>query len=321
MRSLHLIGCVSSRAICELQVNSEAGLTFLENDPMAQTSSTRPRALAVIILTYNEEVNLPQALASVVGWADEVFVFDSFSSDRTVAIARQYGAIVVQHRFERFDKQRNAALELLPISSEWVLFLDADEWVPKALQEEITALVLGNPPENGFLLKRRFIWMGRWIRRGYYPTWILRLARFGKVRCEARQVNEHLIVEGSVGRLSNDFVHEDRRGVTDWIAKHVRYAAQEAEELVVSSREQEIEPRLFGSQAERKRWLRVKIWNRLPPLARPWAYFFYRLVLRGGFLDGWQAVAYHFLQALWFPMLIDVLYLERKITGSGSRPR
>jgi len=165
--------------------------------------------------------------------------------------------------------------------------------------------------------------MGRWIRRGYYPTWILRLARRGKVRCEERQVNEHLIVEGKAGRLAHDFVHEDRKGLADWIAKHVNYAELEAEELLRAERQsvqREIPARLLGSQAERKRWLRQKVWNRLPPLVRPWSYFFYRLVLRGGFLDGWQAVAFHFLQALWFPMLIDILCLELKRRAKPPLP-
>lgn len=269
--------------------------------------------IAVIILTYNEEPNLPQALASVVGWADEVFIFDSFSTDRTVAIAREWGVKVMQHPFENYARQRNAALDELPIRSEWILFLDADEWLPQPLKDEIRHLIASRPNENGFYIKWRFIWMGRWIRRGYYPTWILRLARRSHVRCEERQVNEHLIVDGATGRLANDFIHEDRKGVADWIAKHVKYAQREAEELLRGRAQVEIPARLFGTQAERKRWVRQRVWNRLPPLVRPWFYFFYRLVLRGGILDGWPAFAFHFLHALWFPMLIDIFYLERKL--------
>jgi len=280
---------------------------------MTESRELRPETVAVIILTCNEEPNLPQALGSVVGWADEVFVFDSFSTDRTVHLAREHGAYVVQHPFKDYATQRNAALDMLPIASEWILFLDADEWLPQALKDEIRQIIARRPAENGFYIKRRFIWMGRWIRRGYYPTWILRLARRGKVRCEERQVNEHLIVDGEVRRLENDFIHEDRRGVADWIAKHVNYARREAEELLRARPQVEIGARLFGTQPERKRWLRQKVWNRLPPLVRPWFYFLYRLVLRGGFLDGRQAVAYHFLHGLWFPMLIDILYLERKL--------
>lgn len=272
--------------------------------------------VAVIILTFNEEANIAQALKSVAGWASEVFVLDSFSTDRTVEIARSFGAQVAQNKFENFGKQRNHALDNLAIASEWVLFLDADEWVTPELKAAISAIVASAPAENGFYINRRLIWMGRWIRRGYYPSWILRFFRRAKGRCEDRAVNEHLIVEGSTGRLRGDLMHEDRKGVGDWIAKHNGYATREALEIFDKGRDpdyQEIAASPFGGQGERRRWLRVKVWNRLPPLVRPFFYFFYRYVLRGGFLDGRMAFIFHFFHALWYPMLIDVKYLEEKM--------
>ncbi len=279
----------------------------------------RQHTVALIIITYNEEANIAQALGSVAGWADEVHILDSLSTDRTVEIARQYGAHISQNKFVDFAKQRNYALEHLPIRSEWVLFLDADEWLPDALKQEISTLIATSPEENGFYVNRRLIWMGRWIRRGYYPSWILRLFRYGKGRCEDRAVNEHLIVDGAIGRLRNDFMHEDRKGVTNWIAKHNGYATREAQELFntrTAPGYREIDARLFGTQAQRKRWLRLKVWNRLPPLVRPFFYFFYRYVLQGGFLDGRTAFVFHFLHALWYPMLIDIKYLEMKMSRS-----
>jgi glycosyltransferase involved in cell wall biosynthesis len=273
--------------------------------------------VAVIILTFNEELNIAQALDSVTGWADEIFILDSLSSDRTLEIARQYGCHIAQNKFENYAKQRNHALDYLPILSEWVLFLDADEWLPDALKQEISELIASSPSENGFHIKWRLIWMGRWMRRGYYPTWILRLLRHGKAHCEDRAVNEHLIVQGKTGKLRNDFVHEDRKSITDWIAKHNGYATREAQELLntrSAAGYQEIDASLLGTQAARKRWLRYKVWNRLPLLIRPFLYFFYRYVLAGGFLDGKQAFVYHFLQGLWYPMLIDIKYIEMKMS-------
>jgi glycosyltransferase involved in cell wall biosynthesis len=275
--------------------------------------------LAVVILTFNEEKNLRHAINSVKGWADEIFVLDSYSTDQTLQIARELDCHVAQNAFQNHASQRNHALQHLPIRSEWVLFLDADEWLPDALKREISELIASSPPENGFYVKWRLIWMGRWIRHGYYPSWILRLFRYGKARCEDRAVNEHLIVEGTTGRLRNDFIHEDRKSVTDWIAKHNRYATTESQELFNARKAldyREIDARLFGTQAQRKRWLRHKLWNRLPPLIRPLFYFFYRYILAGGFLDGREAFAYHFLQGLWFPMLIDIKYLELKRAGA-----
>ena len=134
-------------------------------------------------------------------------------------------------------------------------------------------------------------------------------------------MNEHMLVEGKTGKLHNDFMHEDRKDVTDWIAKHNGYATREAREFLNTRSApgyQEIDTRLFGTQAQRKRWLRQKVWNQMPPLIRPFFYFFYRYVLAGGFLDGKEAFVYHFLQALWFPLLIDVKYLELNRQGFGK---
>jgi glycosyltransferase involved in cell wall biosynthesis len=278
-------------------------------------------SLAVIILTYNEEANIAQALDSVSGWANEIFVLDSQSTDRTLEIAGKYECRIAQNKFENFAMQRNYALDHLSISSEWVFFLDADEWLPADLRQEISDLIAGSPEENGFYIKRRLIWMGRWIRRGYYPSWQLRLFRYGTGRCEDRSVNEHLVVDGRVGHLHNDFSDENRKGVSDWIAKHNGYATREAQELFndrVASHYREIDAQLFGTQAQRNRWLRYKIWNNLPPLIRPFFYFFYRYILAGGFLDGRVAFMYHFLQALWYPMLIDIKFLEMKMTRSSN---
>jgi glycosyltransferase involved in cell wall biosynthesis len=280
------------------------------------------RRLAVIILTYNEEANLAQALSSVAGWSAETFVLDSLSTDRTLAIANQYDCHVVQHRFENYAAQRNFALEHLPIRSEWIFFLDADEWVSEGLRREITDLIASAPQENGFYVNRRFIWLGRWIRRGYYPSWILRLFRHHRGRCEDRAVNEQIIVEGATGYLANDLIHEDRRGIGDWIVKHNGYASREALGLLRTmpdSSYREADARLFGPQAGRKRWIRQRVWNRLPPLVRPAGYFFYRYVLRFGFLDGLPAFTFHFLQALWYPMLIDIKYLELRRTADHRR--
>jgi glycosyltransferase involved in cell wall biosynthesis len=273
---------------------------------------SRP-TLTVIILTYNEEVNLPYALDSVCGWADSVLVLDSGSTDNTVGIARDRGCRVEFHRFENFGDQRNAALALAGSLTEWIFFLDADEVIPGAVKLEIDVTLAGNPEFAGYYLKRRLIWRGRWISHGYYPVWILRLARANRVRCEARTVNEHLQVEGTTGKLQSDFVHNDRRGIGDWVAKHNNYASKEAEEAAKqTSTPEEMEGKLSGSQPERSRWLRTRVWNRLPPIARPFAYFGYRYVLRGGFLDGAAGLTFHFMHGLWYPMLIDLKYLELK---------
>lgn len=270
--------------------------------------------LAVIILTRNEEKNLAQALRSVVGWAREVVVLDSLSTDRTEEVARSFPDVgFFQNRFVSYPAQRNHALERLPLASEWIMFLDADEWVTAELRHELALRLRPQTAENGFYVKRRLVWMGRWIRRGRYPLYILRVFRRGRGRCEDRPINEHLLVDGPIGVLDHDIVDENHNGVMEWMIKHQRYADLEARELLRQTTEAgNLRINLWGSQAERTRWLRQRVWNRLPPLLRPFLYFLYRYFLRGGFLDGRAALVYHFLQAWWYPLIIDVRYLELK---------
>ena len=280
-------------------------------------------SVAVVILTLNEEKNISKALHSVVGWADEVFVLDSFSTDKTLELATEFDCNIVQNAFVNYSQQRNFAIEKLPIQSEWVFFLDADEWLPKALKDEISGTIRREPHESGFYAKRRFMWMGRWIRRGYYPTWILRLFRRADGRCEDRSVNEHIVVDGKIGYLAHDFIHEDQKGISDWIAKHNRYATLEAVELAKGATDDnsgELRASLFGAQSERKRWIRRHIWQRLPPLVRPFLFAFYRIVVRGGFLDGTTALGYHLLHA-WFILLVDLKYLEIKRVERTARAK
>ena len=271
---------------------------------------TKPR-LAVIILTYNEAANLPYALDSVCGWADDVLVVDSGSEDGTIDIAKSYACTTVFHPFEDYGKQRNAAIDLVRDSVDWILFLDADETVPTELKLEIDQALSSMPDINGYYIRFRLIWQGAWVRRGYYPNWILRLVRSRAVHCEDRTVNERLAVDGRTSRLRCDFIHHDRKGIAAWVAKHNLYAIREAEEAAKSaSREREMAGKLFGAPPERSRWLRVRVWNRLPPIGRPFVYFAYRYFIRGGFLDGVPGLTYHFMHGLWYPMLIDLKYLE-----------
>ncbi len=266
--------------------------------------------MAVIILTLNEEPNLPYALRSACGWAKEVHVLDSGSTDRTAEIARQFGCNFAYHRFEDYSRQRNYALEKLPLAAEWILFLDADEWLSEELKAEIAHTLKTKPAVNGYYLRRRLIWMGHRIRwGGYDSTWLLRLLRRGTGRCEKRPINEHLLVEGSAGYLQHDLIHQDRKGLSDWTAKHNLYATLEARQLAAAAAGRGcIAISLFGSAPERRRWLRQRVWNRLPLFLRPWLFFTYRYFFCLGFLN--RCFIFHFLQELWLHMLIDAKLVE-----------
>jgi len=282
--------------------------------------------LTIVILTLNEEINLPQSLSNICGFASDIFIVDSMSTDRTMEIAAEYGVKVFKHTFLNYADQRNWALKELPYRTEWMMFLDADELLSDSLKRELEErLPYLKGDTCGIEVNRRFFWMGRWIRHGdVYPCWLLRIVRHSKAFCDDRTVNEHIRVDGKVIRMEGNLDHKDLRSFSDWAKKHLLYADLEAGELVRAesrraSGEAVESARIHGTQSERKRWLREKIWNRLlPPLFRPFIYFIYRYFLKLGFLDGREGFIYHFLQGLWFQFLIDAYYLERKWRGCGN---
>jgi glycosyltransferase involved in cell wall biosynthesis len=279
--------------------------------------------LTVIILTLNEEVNIAHAINSVKGWAADIFILDSGSTDGTIKLAENMGAKVFHRTFDNYANQRNYAITELPVQTEWIFFLDADEYATPELKNEIDAVIKENK-FDGLYIKFRFYFLDRWIKHGgYYPTWILRLFKKDKASV-SRGMNEHIIIDGKVGYLKNDFMHKDNKGLNEWIAKHKRYAAYEAEELIKFKRRKAEGRRdefadLKGSQAQKKRWIRENIWNPLmPPLIRPFIYYFYRYIIRLGFLDGKAGLVYHYLQGLWYPLLIDRKYLRLKRERMGD---
>lgn len=259
--------------------------------------------LSVLIPTFNEEKNIRYTLDSV-GWASEVFIVDSFSADKTLEIARQYLNVrVFQHKFENYSAQKNWALDNLPWSNDWIFILDADEQITSELKEEITKIINDqNIQENGFYVNRRFIFLGKWIKHcGWYPSWNLRLFRQRKARYEDRAVNEHMIVSGPVGYLKNDMIHENHKGLFDWIKKHNKYSTLEAEELfkvLHQKKETGLKPSFFGDPIERKRAIRERIWSKIPLPLIPCLRFFHMYFLRLGFLDGLPGFIFSFLQSV-----------------------
>ena len=245
--------------------------------------------LSVLVPTLNEEVNLPDCLASVVGWAKEIWVVDSYSTDRTPEIARQSEANLMQHPFDGYAAQKNWALENVPFSCEWLLILDADERVSLELADEIRGIIAADGNGyDGFYLNRKLIFYGKWIRHcGWYPSWNLRLFRHVRGRYEQREVHEHLVLEGKVGYCKHDLIHEDLRDMSFCIAKHNRYSSQEARELDMVRRgvgTTGLQASLLKGSVERKRFIKERIWPHLP--GRAFLLFFYLYFVRLGFLDG-----------------------------------
>src|SRR5689334_1944728 len=276
--------------------------------------------VSVLILTCNEEANLPGCLASVAELSDDVHVVDSFSTDRTIEIARQYGAAVAQHEFAYPAQQKNWALDNLAFKHNWLLVLDADERVPPDLGAEIARVVrVDGDGKDGFWMRYRLMFYGKWIRHcGWYPTWILRLVRLGKVRWEDRPVDEHAVVAGNVGRLRHDLIHESQRDMHFWIAKHNGYSTHNARifALAGSDGADGVKPRLWGNQSERKRFIKQRIWPHLP--GRAVFFFLYMYFFRLGFLDGEHGFHFCVMHAI-FQQLVVVKQWEQEQDKSRRR--
>lgn len=267
---------------------------------------------AVILLSFNSEDTLGATLTSARQVADEIFVVDSYSTDGTVALARSLGATVVQHPFEHYGAQRNWAIDNLPISRSWQLHLDADEWMDHELVEAIQGLS-EESPHAGYFLPRYLCFLGRVLRHGgMSPTWHLRLFRTGVGRCEDRKYDQHFIVHrGTVGSLHGTMIDDIRMPLTEWTARHNRWADSEVAELRRGETADRLQPDFRGNPAQRKRFLREKYY-RMPLLVRPFILFAYRYFLRLGLLDGTEGLIFWVLQSFWFRFLIDAKIWEMR---------
>ena len=271
--------------------------------------------VSIIVLTFNEELNLPFCLDSLRGLDAQIVVVDSGSTDRTTEIATRYGAEVVQHPFETQARQINWALDNVALSSAWVMRLDADERLTSELREELQS-VLPSVPSSvvGLLVKRRVYFWGRWIRHGgYYPTWLLRVWRTGKGKAEDVWMDEHVEVSGGESRrLSADIIDENRKGLAFWIEKHNGFSDREVKAIVAGGAA--TSARLTGPQAARRRFLKKNLYGRTPRILRAFLYWALRYFLLLGFLDGKAGFVFHFMQGLWYRVVVDAkLYeFERK---------
>ena len=222
--------------------------------------------LSVAVVTLNEEERLRACLESVV-WADEIVVVDAGSSDKTMAIAREFTDRAVFRAWDGYGSQKNFAIS--QCHSDWVLSLDADERVTDAVRDEIQGILQGGRQAIGFYLPRRNQFQGRWVRHGgLYPDWQLRLFRQGRGAFSERAVHESVQVDGPTARLSAPLLHESYRSIGDAVARLNRYSELAATELAKAGR--------GGSLVDL--------------LLRPAWRFVSMYVLRAGFLDGWRGL-------------------------------
>ena len=281
--------------------------------------------ISVIILTYNEELHIERCIKSLLPVVKEIFIIDSFSTDKTVEIAERLGAKVYQNPWINYALQFQWGLDNCPIETEWVMRMDSDEYILPELQNEISNKMQNIQEDtSGIYIKRRVYFKDKWIKHGsYYPTWLLRIWRYKDGHIEQRWMDEHIkLTKGETIQFENDLVDDNLNDLTWWTTKHNNYATREAVDILNIIHEfinyDEVNSNFFGTQEERKRFLKKKYAN-LPLFTRPFIYFLWRYFIKLGFLDGKQGLIWHFLQGFWYRFLVDakIYEIEKKAEDSN----
>jgi glycosyltransferase involved in cell wall biosynthesis len=282
--------------------------------------------ISVFVLARDERLHIERCIRSLAPVAAEVFVVDSGSTDGTQELARALGARVVEHAWENnHARQTNWAIDNLPFAAPWVMRIDSDELLSPELASELPVAVAVAPDYvNGFVLRRRQIFMGRPLRfGGAFPIPLLRVWRRGTARCEERWMDEHIVLtSGTTRTLRGELVDHNLNELRFWTSKEANYAVREAAEIFLARRSNASSTTPADTENRRKRWLKENVYRRLPPFVGPAGYFFYRYVLRLGVLDGMPGLAWHVLQGFWYRFLVDtiVLDIERRSSETGTDP-
>ncbi len=279
--------------------------------------------VSVIVPVRNEAHNLARCLESL-REAGEVYVIDSNSSDATVEVARSFGAKVVQFHYQGgWPKKRQWAIDTLPLAFDWVLLVDADEALTPELVEEIRKAIL-QPDFNGYYIELQMYFLGRRLRHSGANFYKLSLFRRGKGRYECRlrdqdnsmcdmEVHEHVVVDGKTAKLKNPLLHHNVESLSRYIQKHDEYSNWEARVwLNGEANSQELPPSFFGTQAQRRRWLRKNFFG-LP--GSPVLFFFYKYIFCFGFLDGVPGLIYCGMQGIQFFNIKAKIYELRTRRG------
>ena len=298
---------------------------------LSNSSVVQVLPVSVIVPVRNEARNLPRCLESLAG-VGEIYVIDSQSTDDTVSIAQSRGAKVVQfHYAGGWPKKRQWAMDTLPFAYDWILLLDADEVLTPELVEEIRRVVQ-NPGVNGYFIRLQMYFLGRVLRRCDASFWKLSLFRKGRGHFECRlkdqdasmadmEIHEHVVVDGPTAELRNALVHHNVDSLSRYILKHNEYSNWEARVLLKAEGDPEddsgeMSADLFGTQAQRRRWLKRHLY-RLP--GSPVLLFLYRYVFRLGFLDGMPGLIYCTFQAVqMFHSKAKIYELECKLKAGGN---
>ena len=282
-------------------------------------------SLTALVLTYNEEMHLRRCLESLKDICEEIVIIDSFSKDETENIAKEFGASFYQNPFVNHAVQLNWGLENAEINTDWVIRVDADEYISKELASSIeNELPNLNSDITGVRVKRLMYFFNKPLKKaGMYPIWHLKLWRHGKASCEQRWMDERMkLSNGETTTLEGDLIDNNLNNLTWWTDKHNKYATREAIDILDKiynfTNSDVVNANLFGTGEERRRWFKKKYLN-LPLFVRPLIFWFIRYVLQGGFLEGKRGFIWNALQCGWYRFLVDAkIYEAYKAAGKDK---
>ena len=289
----------------------------IEEVRLAKIAQRRSRSVdekvggySVVILTLNEEINIGDCIASCTG-SDDIHVLDSGSSDSTCLIAEQMNVNIHENPFETFGKQRNWAIDNIDTKYPWILHLDADERMTPEISREVADVLATDPPEAGYYLPSKLIFMGRWLKRAAgYPTYQVRLFHKERMRFTDYGHGQREQTTGQIGRLSEPYLHDAfSKGLDDWLSKHNRYSRQEAEQAIVEKSQPIGWKNLFGKGPVARRRVLKRVAYRIPFRAslRWWTI----LLVQGGVMEGRAARNYATLVTTYERMTgIKIRWLE-----------
>lgn len=274
-------------------------------------------SISAIILTYNEELHIERCITSVLPVVDHIYVIDSYSTDSTLEILSKFENVtVIKNKFVNHSVQVNFALDNIEFKTDWILRVDADEYLDCELASWLNAsLDTFDSKINGVCLNRRIKFLGKVLKYGDMDSyWVLRLWKNGSARCEARWMDEHMVLsDGYLTKAKGTLIDENLNTLGWWCHKHVDYSTKEAIEVLLSHKDdsKQVLNKSVGSDTARVRILK-KTYNKFPLFVRPLIYFLYRYLFKLGFLDGRSGFIWNFLQSLWYRMLVDAKVYELK---------
>jgi glycosyltransferase involved in cell wall biosynthesis len=276
--------------------------------------------IAAVILTKNEEKHIARCINSLLGICEEIIVVDCYSTDDTVNVAESLGARVYKHKWLNYATQFNWGVHNCQIAADWIWRIDADEFLSDGLGKAVKKAIASCPENvNGIYVRKRIDFMGHpLLHGGWYPTYHLKVFRCGHGDCENRWMDEHIrIFDGiTITIRTGNQVDANLNDLTWWTNKHNGYASREMIDMImmeyeIDDKSEEVHPKLFGTEEQRKRWLKIR-YIKLPLFLRPFLNFILRYIFRGGFLDGKEGFIWHILQGFWYRMLVDAKIFELK---------